>query len=87
MGARELDCRGFIDFILAYLEGELDAGTRARFERHLEACADCVAYLDSYRRTVELGREALRAGAGDEPVPAEVPAELVRAVLAARRKT
>ncbi len=46
------------------------------------ACASCVAYLESYRHTVSLAQLALR-----EPLastPEEVPAELVRAVLAVR---
>jgi anti-sigma factor RsiW len=84
MSTRDLGCREFIDFLMAYLDGELDPPTRALFEDHLQVCPACVAYLESYRATVELGREALRGARGDEPVPTEVPEDLVRAVLAAR---
>ena len=86
MSAREPTCSEFVAFLLAYLEGELDAETRALFERHLEACEGCLDYLASYRRIVRLGREALGSRGAGECVAQEVPEDLVRAVLAARRR-
>jgi len=85
MTAHGLTCREFIDFIMAWLDGELDSETRRCFAEHLELCPDCVDYLESYRRTVELGKAAWDAP-GDAPVPEEVPERLVQAVLAARRR-
>jgi hypothetical protein len=43
-----------------------------------------VNYLESYRETIRLGKEAFAHEAKD--TPAEVPEELVRAILAARGK-
>ena len=77
-----LTCREFVDFLLAYQSGELPADQRAAFDEHLGECPDCVAYLDSYRQTVRI--EKIACGCGD-PVPADVPEELIRAILAARR--
>jgi anti-sigma factor RsiW len=76
-------CRELADFIADYLAGTLPAETRAQFERHMGVCTNCVSYLDGYKTTVELGRRAFDDP--DAPVPATVPEELVKAILAARR--
>jgi anti-sigma factor RsiW len=80
--ARELSCKDFVAFLDDYEEGRLAPERRAVFERHLGICSDCTAYLDSYRKTMRLSALAH----GDAPVPPEVPEELVRAILAARKK-
>ena len=85
MSGERLTCREFIDFIMSWLDGELEPAVRRRFVEHLEMCPDCVDYLDSYERTVALGKAAWDAP-GDAEVPDEVPEELVQAVLAARRR-
>lgn len=77
-----MTCRELIEFLIDYDSGELDGDVRAEFERHLGTCPPCLAYLDTYRRTVQLGREALADGDG-AALP-EMPEELVRAILAAR---
>jgi anti-sigma factor RsiW len=82
MSASGLTCREVLDFLAAYLDGELAADARAAFERHLARCPACVSYLESYRETIRLGREAWDA---DGPVDEEVPEELVAAILAVRR--
>ena len=79
-----INCRQFEDFILAYLEGELTDKQRFVFELHLKVCRECRDYLAAYRRTVEVSRRAFDAP--DAPVPEEVPEDLVKAVLAARRR-
>jgi anti-sigma factor RsiW len=84
MAQRDLCCRDFTEFIYAYEEGELPADERAAFEAHLAACPDCVSYLAGYRRSVALAGRAF--GSPDEPVPEDVPEDLVRAVLAAKRQ-
>ena len=53
---------------------------RVGFERHLERCPPCVNYLDSYRATIALARDA--CASEDVPRP---PDSLVRAILDARR--
>jgi len=85
MSGERLTCREFIDFIMSWLDGELEPAVRRSFAEHLEMCPDCVDYLDSYERTVALGKAAWDAPS-DAEVPDEVPEELVQAVLAARRR-
>jgi anti-sigma factor RsiW len=79
-----LTCRELIEFLGDYVEGELAPQQRAVFDAHLAICPDCVSYLDGYRESRRLGREAFEA---DAEVPEEIPAELVDAILAARRRS
>jgi anti-sigma factor RsiW len=76
-----ISCRELIDFIADYLDGTLPADEKREFERHLHVCPACVAYLDSYRRTVSLGKASLAA-----PAPDDAPAGLLEAIRAARKK-
>jgi anti-sigma factor RsiW len=77
-------CREFADFMAEYLSGELPADSRATFEHHLTVCANCRTYLTSYEETVKLGKRAFEDD--DARLPAAVPEELVKAILAARRR-
>ncbi len=79
-----MTCREVTDFLDNYLDGRLSADVQAEFERHLEHCPHCVDYVATYRQTVELTRVAFdpESGSAEE----EVPADLVRAILAARRQ-
>jgi anti-sigma factor RsiW len=75
-------CEEVVTFLLSYLSGELSEEKERDFEQHLAVCPSCVAYLKTYRATVELGK-SLRA---EEPgtSPPELAPELVRAILAGR---
>lgn len=79
-----MTCKELIAFIHDYLSGEISEEERARFEAHLDACPPCVAYLRGYEESVRLAKAAF-AGP-DEPVPEEVPEELVAAILAVRKE-
>jgi anti-sigma factor RsiW len=76
-----LTCREFVDFLMAYLSAELPAEQRAIFEEHLGECPDCCCYLHTYEVTVRI--EKIACGCGDPP-PADVPEDLIRAILASR---
>jgi len=78
-----MNCREFVDFLMSYLDGELDETVRAVFDSHLGGCRACRAYMDDYQQTIELGRSACRDG--DGPPPGDAPPELIRAILEARR--
>lgn len=77
-----MKCRDFVEFLMAYLDGELPEEQRATFEEHMVECPPCVTYLDTYAETLRLGRTLCRDPEG--PVPEDVPEGLVRAILAAR---
>lgn len=79
-----MTCQEFVEFLMAYLDGELSAEVGRVFEAHVGECPPCLAYLDSYRETVRLGRSLCDEPEG--PVPEEVPEGLVRAILDARRR-
>ena len=57
---------------------------RVEFDAHLAICPHCVHYLDSYAKTVQLEKAAFNGL--DEPVPGDMPEELVKAIVAARAK-
>lgn len=79
-----MTCQEFADFIADYLAGALSDEQMAIFERHMAMCPDCINYLRTYEETVEL-EKALFTRAGEE-VPAEVPEDLVTAILDARSR-
>jgi len=79
-------CREFTEFLDDYLSGDLHADELAEFESHLAECPSCVAYLDSYQKTITL-EKAPFAGRDDEALSAEVPEELVQAILRARPRS
>jgi anti-sigma factor RsiW len=77
-----MTCREVSEFLMAYLDDELPVRKRRVFEEHLHECEDCVAYLESYKATIELGKAAFDCD--DDGVPASVPDELVQAILRSR---
>ena len=56
-----MTCREFVEFLLDYDAGELSAEQLAIFEAHMGECPPCVAYLDTYRDAVRLGKAAFEA--------------------------
>ncbi len=80
----DLTCREFVDFLDDYVAHALAGEALASFEKHLSDCPPCVAYLESYRQSIRMGRAAFKDL--DERIPEGVPEGLVRAILAARRK-
>ena len=80
---RMITCAEFEDFVLSYLEGELPARQRSMFEWHIRLCRECREYLAAYQRAMELGRIVMSPP--DEPVSEDVPEDLVKAILEARK--
>ena len=78
-----ITCREFEEFVLRYLDDELPTKQKKIFEWHLRICRECREYLAAYKRTIEIGKAAL--GSADESVPDDVPEDLIRAVLDARK--
>ena len=80
---RELTCRDICDFVMAWLDGELPERERAIFAAHLALCRQCVNYLEGYKTTIKLAREAHETNPCASLPP--VPEDLVKAILAARK--
>jgi hypothetical protein len=49
----QLTCEQVTALIRDYLAGELDPDLASTFEEHLRRCADCVAFLNTYKQTVQ----------------------------------
>ncbi len=79
-----MTCSEFVEFLMEYLDGTLSRDQREVFDAHMNECSSCVTYLDTYRVTVDLGKEVCEDP--DGPIPDDVPEDLVAAILAARRK-
>jgi anti-sigma factor RsiW len=75
-----LTCKQFIGFLDDFLAGAQPADVRRDFERHIAACRHCADFLRTYRETIALGKGAF--GDEDAALPASVPEDLVKAVLA-----
>ena len=56
-----ISCHQLIEFCLDYVEGALPDDEQVRFRRHLSQCPDCVRFFETYRRTPEVSRDALKS--------------------------
>ena len=67
----DLACEQVTELIAGYLAGALEPDITSAFEAHLRDCDDCVAFLNTYKRTLR-AVQALRY----EDVPAEMEARV-----------
>lgn len=72
-----MNCQEVIDFLGAYLAGELPWWRRWLFKVHLACCRPCRRYLASYHETLRLCKESSLPVTLAPPLPEE----LVQAVL------
>ena len=47
-----LDCIELVELVTEYFDGALEAGERARLERHLADCDGCTTYVEQFRETI-----------------------------------
>jgi len=73
-----MTCRQIAELLGDYLEGTLPKRTKELLDWHIDGCPPCVAFLNTYRGTVNATR-ALR----DVEIPPELRKRLL-AVLQAR---
>ncbi len=81
----QVSCREFVEFLDDYLAGALAGDRLVTFNDHLAACPSCVAYMKTYQEAVRLGKAALPPS--EDPLPADVPEDLVQAILLARTRS
>jgi anti-sigma factor RsiW len=77
--ASEMECRQIAELLGDYLDGTLPKATRELLEWHIESCAPCVAFVNTYRGTVDAAKK-LR----ETSVPPELKQRLL-SVLRARQ--
>ena len=76
----EIACVSGVDLLMEYLEDTLPADVRAALDAHVAGCERCVAFIESYRATPRVLRQATAA-----TIPPDVQQSL-RAFLRARRR-
>jgi anti-sigma factor (TIGR02949 family) len=73
----ELPCREIMDLLAEYLEGALDPATARSLRAHLEGCAPCIAFVNTYKGTVRAARQLKES---------DIPPELKDRLLSFLRK-
>jgi Putative zinc-finger len=58
-GVQPLTCERETALIADFLASNLSPGVLASFEKHLEDCPDCKAFLQTYKKTIEITRSFL----------------------------
>jgi anti-sigma factor RsiW len=53
-------CKAEVTLIADYLTDKLSPTVVAAFEDHLSACRDCAAFLQTYKKTIEITRAFIR---------------------------
>jgi anti-sigma factor RsiW len=75
-GPSTIECRQIADLLSDYLDGTLPKPTRELLEWHIEGCGPCVAFVNTYRGTIN---------AATKLKDVEIPAELKQRLLAVLR--
>lgn len=71
-----IECRQIAELLADYLEGTLPRHTVELLEWHIEGCAPCVAFVNTYRGTIDAARRLREV---------ELPRELKARLLAVLR--
>jgi anti-sigma factor RsiW len=69
----ELECRQIADLLADYLDGSLEQRLRDLVDWHIESCPPCVAFVNTYRGTIEVTRKI-----PDVPIPPELKHRLLK---------
>ena len=56
-GPSEIECRQIADLLGDYLDGSLPRHTRERINVHIGGCSPCVAFINTYRGTIDAVRK------------------------------
>jgi anti-sigma factor RsiW len=71
-GPSEIECRQIGDLLGDYIDGSLPTQTRELIDWHIDGCAACVAFVNTYRGTVNAARTFR-----DVPIPVELKKRLL----------
>jgi anti-sigma factor (TIGR02949 family) len=70
-----LTCKQIVEILQQFLDGELETSQCDGIRIHLESCTPCVAYIDTYKLTINISRKLKR-----EPLPDALQQRLSKAV-------
>lgn len=79
-GGSEIECRQIAELLGDYLDGSLPRETRELIDFHIDGCAPCVAFLNTYRGTVDAARKL-----PDVPIPPELKKRLLTVLKSTKR--
>lgn len=71
-----IECRQIAELLGEYLEGTLPRPTSELLEWHIDGCGPCIAFVNTYRGTVNAARKLQEV---------EIPPELKKRLLAVLR--
>jgi anti-sigma factor RsiW len=74
--ADPMECRRIAELLGDYLDGTLPKETRELLEWHIDSCAPCVAFVNTYRGTVNAAKQLREAS---------IPPELKQRLLSVLR--
>ena len=77
-GPTDLECRQIAELLGDYFDGTLPRATRELIDFHIDGCPPCVAFLNTYKGTMDATRRL-----PDVPIPRELKSRL----LAVLKKT
>ncbi len=79
-GPSEIECRQIAELLGDYLDGSLPRETRELIDFHIDGCAPCVAFLNTYRGTVDVARKL-----PDVAMPPELKKRLLTVLKSTKR--
>ena len=79
----QITCAEFERFVIDYYEDELSPRQRSMFDFHMRICPMCDIHFQSYVKAIQMGRRLFQEEQALQP--AELPKDLVMAILEARR--
>jgi hypothetical protein len=79
-GPSEIECRQIAELLGDYLDGSLPRETRELIDFHIDGCAPCVAFLNTYRGTVDAARKLPEVA-----IPPELKKRLLTVLKSAKR--
>lgn len=78
-GAPSIECRQIAELLADYLDGSLPKRTTELIEWHIDGCAPCVSFMNTYRSTIRATRSL-----PDAPMPPELRKRLLNVLRTAR---
>lgn len=78
-GAADIECREIAALLGDYVDGTLPNHTRELLEFHIDGCAPCVAFVNTYRGTIAATRTL-----PETPMPAELRKRLLSVLRSER---
>ncbi len=74
-----MECRQIADLLGDYFEGSLPRETRELIDFHIDGCPPCVAFLNTYKGTMDATRRL-----PDVPIPPELKNRLLNVLKSSK---